>query len=269
MGKNLGLLDLVVTAAITGSVYCITLPFVTRGLNAANRAHCQNNLRQIGMAVQQYAMDHREVLAFYGPRFGHCAAVTTSNFLGTRRMGGEPAGGSPRTRAEPFGLGALREAGYLDGGRVFRCAGDKRLSPKRASLAQDRDLTSPGDYQHLYGSYFFRAGRDERCTGVRFAEQGAAIPMSLRNNAPTRAIVTETSGNHGPGVNALFADGRVANIPEVEFKARPFPLVTRVDGKEEVAPAYDADLTGLARANTWNLLDRSQCVREDHRTLGR
>ncbi len=53
------LIELLVVIAIIGILAALLLPALSRSLRQADRVHCLNNLRQIGISFQQFADDHR------------------------------------------------------------------------------------------------------------------------------------------------------------------------------------------------------------------
>ncbi len=57
-GQGFSLIELLVVIAIIGILCAISFPMIFTTREAARRRVCMNNLRQIGMAVQMYAMDH-------------------------------------------------------------------------------------------------------------------------------------------------------------------------------------------------------------------
>jgi len=56
------LLELLVVSAIIGILAALLLPALNKASASAKRASCLNNLRQINLAVRQYADDHNSLL---------------------------------------------------------------------------------------------------------------------------------------------------------------------------------------------------------------
>ncbi|MFA4044255.1 MAG: hypothetical protein HZRFUVUK_001041, partial [Candidatus Fervidibacterota bacterium] len=69
MHRGFTLIELLVVIAIIAILAAILFPVFARAREKARQASCQSNLKQIGLAIFQYAQDYDErlPLAWYGP----------------------------------------------------------------------------------------------------------------------------------------------------------------------------------------------------------
>ena len=65
--RGFTLIELLVVIAIIAILAAILFPVFARARENARKANCQSNMKQLGLAILQYAQDHDETLPMYAP----------------------------------------------------------------------------------------------------------------------------------------------------------------------------------------------------------
>jgi prepilin-type N-terminal cleavage/methylation domain-containing protein/prepilin-type processing-associated H-X9-DG protein len=250
--RGFTLVELLVVIAILAVLAALLLPALGSAKRAGRKAACLSNLRQIGLAIQNYAQDFNGRIP-YGPK----APPFTSPASFYPSTGAPTSLVSLQTGA-PVGLGLMLAQHLADTPKVLFCPGTDQ------PVDADAELARVGTYQ-AQSSYYYRHGGN---TLLFDTPSPTNAPPSLqlddlgvnRNGLPIRALVVDTIFLCPPGLESfnvrprthhgrkladiLFADGHAASRPNTDRR-----FTVDVSNFGDLRDAFDRILRVLEQAD--------------------
>ena len=198
-GDAFTLVELLVVIAVLAVLAILILPAVARSLDSARSVQCAGNLRQLGIAVGQFADDNGDRF----PRSQHSAAAY-------RDIPWE------RSVAARLGSSDAKWKNLLKG--VYHCRADGRWSALSYGLNVYFELGPEDDYQGKPATWRRRADVPRADVTVLFAENASFADHIMPNfwDAAKEAEDVD-SGRHRGEANYAFVDGHVARAPFAEI----------------------------------------------------
>jgi len=246
------ILEVLVVIATIGLLVGIVVPSLTAARDAAKRAVCGSNLRQVGVAIHCYA-DHYDGSIPYGPKAQ--PSFTAANFY--------PATGTPTSlisllSGKPVGAGLLLDGHLSSAADSLFCPGADQAVDAKA------ELNGVGKTQ-AQSSYYYRHASIAR----QFDPPGQLpVPEHVklhrlghnRNDKPIRALAIDTqfdvsptfasfgigarTHHRGKGVNVLLYDGSVHWSPNTDDR-----FTVRLQTAESLHSAFSVILSTLEAAD--------------------
>jgi prepilin-type N-terminal cleavage/methylation domain-containing protein len=217
------LLELLVVIAIIGILAALLLPALNKANAYAKRATCLNNLRQINMAVRQYADDHNSLLPVITnsgpPKVWSDYALFVRSYLGLK--------GNPSSNDVLFACPA----------DIFDCEYHEDYSPEGAHLQA----------KFRFNSYAFNAANSatmfSKLTGPITPPGIAGRKMSSVKEPVKTVLVAE--------LPALVPFSWHQPVKSIANNARD--MVSFVDGHASYVKIYwDATNTSFGHVEAWN-----------------
>lgn len=218
------LVDALVAVGVVFAISMLLLPALRESRDISRRTGCQNNMRQIGVAMIAYADDNRGFFPQVDPQ--QPAGIYTVRLVESGHL----------DRSQMMQLvicPASTQAEAMANGRfVLRLPTLAEVTSRGPNLAPQVRLT-------MGGSYAYRVGYSDGAFYIPIRNR-SDCRSPLLSDAPSRARIGSASPHHGGcGQNVLFEDGSVAYVVGYLVPAWENHMFLNNDGEAAAGTAWN------------------------------
>ena len=227
------LVELLVVIGIIALLISILMPALQRARDAAMNVACMSNLRQHGIAIANYVVDHNN----YFPSFNSTNGWEYMHYWNVMKETYLPIGNEVDTTTNQINLGLICPGwrAHFTGpnqGPAYQYNPDR--SGYHQAVGNSRSRVQDDKYRYRFLGHFKITE-----VGSRLDEPNSVGP--LRRTHPTRFMMLTDAGfttasnvasmntgdpiGHRSGWNALFVDGHVQHFTEPNFPGNDDPGV--------------------------------------------
>lgn len=252
-GRAFTLVEVLVVIGIIAVLLGLLLPAMSGAWKRARSVSCLSNLRQIGIAIQAYANDHRGKIP-YGPKAPPFMAPT--DFYTST---GAPTTLLSLKSGAPVGMGLLLNDYLSTNPMVLFCPGADQTIGVESELAKVGVKQAQGSYYYRHGSvtlqYDTPASLSTPPDHILLANLGAN-----RNGLPIRALAIDSQFPAPEGLapygifprthhdmkwaNVLYSDGSAASLDNTDNR-----FTVDLSTYAALQHAFDRILTALENAD--------------------
>jgi prepilin-type N-terminal cleavage/methylation domain-containing protein len=247
------LVELLVVIAVVGILAALLLPALASARDKSRKTACVSNLRQIGIALLNYATDNDGRIP-YGPK-----APPFTNPGDFYPSTGAPTSLISLQTGTPVGLGLLLAQQLCGQPKVLFCPGSDQPLDANAELAKVGASQAQSSY------YYRHAGNTQLFDGPSSLSTLDHLQLDRlgdnRNGVPIRALVIDTMFLCPPDLAAfnvkprthhsqrfadiLFSDGHAVSRPNADGR-----FTVDLQNYAEIRSAFDKILKVLEQADT-------------------
>ena len=199
------LIELLVVIAIIALLAAILFPVFARARENARKSSCLNNLKQLGVGIQQYTQDFDETLPGTG---GYVSAAQGAGHWTVTPIGAPGCTATAPCRPD---LGALFS--YIKNEQVYLCPSDTNGKAKRLSYAMNSNCGNGAPT--YYGRSLADATRPAQT--ILFVDESSTL-----NDGYFAYPADIPSFIHLDGANNAFLDGHVKWKNKTQYQGSDF-----------------------------------------------